>query len=382
MQARVSSRRVLPITLIGLALVAAGCGRSEAPPAPQAAANAPGAENASFRGLEGFPDPVRLEDGAWEGEPYVDGGSTFPAVYLSKHLTARGDLDEDGRDEIAAVLVTTTGGTASLFHLVLLRETDAGLEHFATRLLGDRIRIRSLEIRDGGIDMISIEAGEDDPLCCPTRRVARRFVLRDGGIVVEREARSGPIERLFGFMTWGHENRSFRTCSGDREGWVVDAMKDVSIADLYEEFATGPYAPVFMDVEGRWFEASGEGLQAEFDDAIEITAVHRVEREGFGCSLDVESLVFRAFGNEPGWRLDVRPDGATLTSMNLEERVEFSGDGRLSNQQYEFENDEYRMSVTYLEIPCRDSMSGSYFSHQVEMRIGDQRYPGCAVPGR
>ncbi|MEE4161444.1 MAG: hypothetical protein V2I25_02990, partial [Woeseiaceae bacterium] len=248
--------------------------------------------------------------------------------------------------------------------------------------LGDRIRIRSLDIRDGGIDMISIEAGEDDPLCCPTRRVARRLLLRDDSIVVERETRSGPIERLFGFMTWGHENRSFKTCSGDREGWVVDTMKDVSIADLYEEFATGPYAPVFMDIEGRWFEASNEGFQAEFDDAVEITAVHRVEREGFGCSLDVEGLLFRAFGNEPGWRLDVRPDGATLTSMNLEERVEFSGDGRLSNQQFEFENDEYRMSVTYLEIPCRDSMSGSYFSHRVEMRVGDQRYLGCAVPGR
>jgi len=382
MQARVSSRRVLPITLIGLALVAAGCGRSEAPPAPQAAANAPGAENASFRGLEGFPDPVRLEDGAWEGEPYVDGGSSYPAVYLSKHLTTRGDLDDDGRDEIAAVLVTTTGGTASLFHLVLLRETDSGLEHFATRFLGDRIRIRSLDIRDGGIDVVSIEAGEDDPLCCPTRRVARRFLVRDDSIVVDRETRSGPIERLFGFMTWGHESRSFKTCSGDREGWVVDAMKDVSIADLYEEFATGPYAPVFMDVEGRWFEASDEGFQPGFDDAVEITAVHRVEREGFGCKLDVEGLVFRAFGNEPGWRLDVRPDGATLTSMSLEERVEFSGDGRLSNQQFEFENDEYRMSVAYLEIPCRDSMSGSYFSHQAELRIGDRRYVGCAVPGR
>ncbi|MEE4162750.1 MAG: hypothetical protein V2I25_09595, partial [Woeseiaceae bacterium] len=167
-----SSRPALGVALIGLALAIAACDRPGTPPAPQAAANAPDVENASFRGLEGFPDPVRLEDGAWEGEPYVDGGSTFPAVYLSKHLTARGDLDDDGRDEIAAVLATTTGGTATRFHLVLLQETDSGPEHFATRFLGDRIRIRSLDIRDGGIDMISIEAGEDDPLCCPTRRVA------------------------------------------------------------------------------------------------------------------------------------------------------------------------------------------------------------------
>lgn len=383
MAAKLSTRRILHAVVIGLSLAAAGCGPATDPAGGETAADSPPRlEDASIHGLAGFPDPVTLTDGKWEGEPFVEGGTSFPAVYLSTHLVSRGDLDGDGSDETAAVIVTTTGGSGSFFYLVLLREAGGELIHFATRLLGDRVRARSLEIRDGGIDLVSIEAGESDPACCPTRRVERRFALDGDTIVVERENRSGPVERLFGFLTWGHESRSFRSCSGDREGWAIDVMKNVALDELYDEFASEPYAPVFMDIEGRWFEAPDTGFAADYEEAIEITAVHRVEREGFGCKLDVDGLIFRAFGNEPGWRLDVRPDGATLSSQTLEEAVAFEGDGRLSNQQFEFENDAWRMSVAYLEIPCRDTMSGTYFSHQAEVRIGDRRYLGCAVPGR
>ena len=159
-------------------------------------------------------------------------------------------------------------------------------------------------------------------------------------------------------------------------------MKQISLAELYEEFATEPYSPVFVDLEGRWINAPNAGFAADFDRALEITDVFRVEGEGFGCDLDVDGLVLRGFGNEPGWRLDVREDGATLSSLTLDDNVEFSGEGRLSNQQFEFENADFRMGVAFLKIPCRDSMSGNYFSHQVQVRFGDRVFNGCGIPGR
>ena len=379
MNRKLSTRQLLALSLASLVL--AGCSESESPSVDSATAPVDVA-NATYTGLAGIPESVTLTDGRWEGDPPVEGGNTFPAAYLSTQLTTRGDMNADGSPETAVIVVTTGGGSGSFFNLVVFAHREAGVEQVATRFLGDRLRIRSLEIVDGSLRMVSIEHGEYEAMCCPTQRIDRDFALAGNKIELASERLSGPLERSWGYLVWGHESRSFRTCEGDREGWVVDAVDRESIAGLYEEFATGPYEPVFFDVEGRWIDTPDAALAEDFAEALEITDVVRVEREGFGCELNVDGLVLRGMGNEPGWRLDVREDGATLSSLTLEDSVDFEGDGRLSNQQFEFQNADFRMSVAFLKIPCRDTMSGSYFSHQVQVRFGDRVFNGCGVPGR
>lgn len=362
-------------------LLLAGCGKPEQRAVDTIKAPFDVA-NASYTGLSGVPQSVTLRDGKWAGEAAVEGGNSIPAAYLSSHLTTSGDIDGDGSPETVAVVVTTTGGSGSFFNLVVFAAADAGHEQVAIRFLGDRPRIRTLEIDEGILRMVSIEHDEDDAMCCPTQRIDREFILAGKQLEVAAERLSGPLERTWGYLVWSHEARTFKTCDNEREGWVIDFMKRQSLAELYEEFATEPYAPVFVDLEGRWIDAPAAGFATDFDKAFEVTDVFRVEREGFGCELDIDGLVLRGFGNEPGWRLDVRKDGATLSSLTLESAVEFEGDGRLSNQQFEFENAEFRMGVAFLKIPCRDSMSGSYFSHQVQVRFGDRVFTGCGIPGR
>ena len=370
-----------PLAATFASLVMAGCSGPDTP-ALETAATPADVANASYTGLAGIPDAVVLTDGKWQGEPAVEGASSVPAAYLSEHLTTSGDLDGDGRPETVAVVVTTSGGSGSYFNLVVFTDMGTGLEQVALRELGDRPRIRSLDISDGKLAMVSIEHGENEALCCPTQRVDREFTLAGSALDVTSERLAGPLERHWGYLTWGHENRSFRSCTGDREGWVIDELAQESLADLHAEFASEPYAPVFFDIEGRWVDTPDAAFAEDFSEALEITDVFRVEREGFGCDLDVDGLLLRGFGNEPGWRLDVREDGATLSSMTLESSVEFEGDGRLSQQQFEFTNADYRMGIAFLKIPCRDSMSGTYFSHQVQVRFGDREFKGCGIPGR
>ena len=379
MKPHLSTRPPLAATVASLLM--AGCSGPDTPPVETAATPADVA-NASYAGLAGVPDTVTLTDGKWQGEPAVEGASSVPAAYLSEHLTTSGDLNGDGRPETVAVVVTTSGGSGSFFNLVVFSDTGRGLEQVALRRLGDRPRIRSLQINDGKLAMISIEHGENEPLCCPTQRVDREFTLADSALDVTSEHLAGPLERHWGYLTWGHETRSFRTCGSDREAWAIDAVARESLGDLHTEFASEPYAPVFFDIEGRWVDTPDAAFAEDFPEALEITDVFRVEREGFGCDLDVDGLLLRGFGNEPGWRLDVREDGATLSSMTLESSVEFEGDGRLSQQQFEFTNADYRMGIAFLKIPCRDSMSGTYFSHQVQVRFGDREFKGCGIPGR
>ncbi len=339
-------------------------------------------ETATFYGFEDFPDPVTLVAGKWEGEPFVEGGNVFPGIYLARPVTTTGDLDGDGKPEVVTVLVSDTGGSGSFYHLVLLRQGKGGsLEHFATYSLGDRIRIPSLAITDGGIDMVMLKPAAGEPVCCPTQRVDRRFEIQGDSIELASELMADPLMRTSGYLIWGHENHSFKSCSGDREGWAIDSIRQQSLADLYAEFASEPYEPVFVDIEARWLGQQSGGFGEQFDDSIEITDVYRAEREGWGCDLDVDDVIFLGIGHEPSWRLEVRPDGARLTAPDAAAPMVWQGDGQLSNQQFEFETEGVTISISYLKIPCRDSMSGSFFSHQAEFRIGQSGSKGCAVPG-
>ena len=139
---------------------------------------------------------------------------------------------------------------------------------------------------------------------------------------------------------------------------------------------------MFVDVEGRWLDTVAAGIDAPEEKTLEITAVYRVEREGSGCDLALDGMIFLGLGSEPAWRLEVRRDGAVLSSADRTENVVFEGDGQLAARQFEFENEQYFLRLSYLELPCRNPTSGSYFSHTAEFTIGDGRFRGCAIPGR
>ena len=163
---------------------------------------------------------------------------------------------------------------------------------------------------------------------------------------------------------------------------MLDGIRRQSVRELYDELAITAGEPVFFDVEGRWIDTATAGLEATAERTLEITAVHRMEREGFGCDLALDGAIFLGFGSEPAWRLEVRRDGAELVSADGSEDVTFEGDGQLAARQFEFENDRYLLRLTYNELPCRNPMSGAYFSHTVDFTIGGGRFEGCAVPGR
>ena len=50
-------------------------------------------QNSSYTGIEAV--PVRLKDGHWQGQPYVEDGASRPTVGLLKEFYLNGDLDGD-----------------------------------------------------------------------------------------------------------------------------------------------------------------------------------------------------------------------------------------------------------------------------------------------
>ena len=65
-------------------------------------------------------EPVTLISGRWEGEPYVDGGASRPAVGLVEHFILPGDLNGDGLDEAVTLLWESSGGSGNRLYLAVV----------------------------------------------------------------------------------------------------------------------------------------------------------------------------------------------------------------------------------------------------------------------
>ena len=119
---------------------------------------------------------VTLHAGVFRSDT-VPGAESIVAIILTKY-TAFGEL-HPGYPAAAAVLVTTTGGSGVFYTLAVAADSGGVIMNIASEPLGDRIKIDSLSIRDYQIHLAMVEHGPGDPLCCPTQKVMKIFILSE-----------------------------------------------------------------------------------------------------------------------------------------------------------------------------------------------------------
>jgi len=96
---------------------------------------------------------------------------------------AFGDLNNDGIDDAAVILITDGGGSGTFHDLVVLTDCNGTPKHVATASLGDRVRVQSLVIQSGHILLEMITHGPDDPMASPSLLVRRQDRLQQGTLV-------------------------------------------------------------------------------------------------------------------------------------------------------------------------------------------------------
>ena len=159
-------------------LTVAGCEAQGPAPTWQEAANA------SYAGLMGL--SITLEDGEWQGEPYVEGGASAPRAGLVRDFLLTGDLDHDGAAESVVLVWTSSGGSGTFDYLAVVERADDGtVSERASAPLGDRVQVRRADIVGGAVVLDVVQAGPDDARCCPGQLMRRTFVL-EGDAMKER----------------------------------------------------------------------------------------------------------------------------------------------------------------------------------------------------
>lgn len=134
-----------------------------------------------FRYYLGFPKKhVRLKDGRFKQ------GST-PDDYLNVAVDGYliGDLDNNGTDDAVVVLMSNEMGSGGFFELTALvadMQSDV-VRQTNSIVLGDRIKVNAITIESGSIWLDLTVHKPDDPSCCPSQKIKKRFIMIDDRLV-------------------------------------------------------------------------------------------------------------------------------------------------------------------------------------------------------
>jgi len=140
-----------------------------------------------------------LTDGAYS-EPAAPGSATETKVMLLPDYTTYGQLN--GQDVAAVVLVTDPGGSGTFYNLHVMVSGDGQPTEVASTFLGDRLQINSITLKDNQIVVDMVQAGPDDPMCCPSQAVVKTYELQGDQLVETSSqvagAQGGSAETLEG----------------------------------------------------------------------------------------------------------------------------------------------------------------------------------------
>ena len=88
---------------------------------------------------------------------------------------AFGDLNGDGIGDAAIILVENGGGSGEFESVVAVLDPGGVPTQAGQAQLGDRVRINSMAINSGMIELDTLVQGPNDPMCCPSLPETQSF---------------------------------------------------------------------------------------------------------------------------------------------------------------------------------------------------------------
>lgn len=116
--------------------------------------------NATYSGV--YDHAVKLNNGRWEGKPFVEGGESRPSVGIIEDFRFTGDLDGDGVEEHVVFLWAQSGGIGTQIYLAVMSAEKDKFVNSSAALIGDRVQLRAGQIINGKIELGVIQQGDDE----------------------------------------------------------------------------------------------------------------------------------------------------------------------------------------------------------------------------
>jgi hypothetical protein len=119
----------------------------------------------------------QLSDGTYYRTPSTSQES--PETYTTRLLDTvlYGDINLDGVEDAVVFLGTQNGGTGHFVEMAAVLNLNGIPVNVSTQYLGDRVIVESGTIQGGLITLTLRVQGPNDPLCCPSQIIEKKFYI-------------------------------------------------------------------------------------------------------------------------------------------------------------------------------------------------------------
>ncbi len=199
-----------------------------------------------------------------------------------------GDLDDDGDDDAVLILVYDPGGSGTFFYVAAALNVNGRYQGTNAVLLGDRITPGALTIRNGVINVSYKDRKADEPMSSSPSFENKLYLTIDKGNLKALKPLGIDEHFVNGWVTIGHEVRSFTPCSQKDAHWLSGdspALKDIKARYGETLPHARPYTPMFMTMAGKITKPPRDGFGADYKASFHATQLVSVRPHG-NCRSD------------------------------------------------------------------------------------------------
>lgn len=194
-----------------------------------------------------------------------------------------GDLDGDGDEDAALILVHAPGGSGTFYYVAAALNTNGTYRGTNAVLLGDRIAPQYVTVRNGVIVTNYADRRFEEPMSTPPSVGKSRYLTLDENKLVGIQPLGEAEQVVEGRVTIGHEVRSFLPCSQKSDLWLLGnspALREIVAAYRQTLPNPKPYTPLFMVLVGSYTERPADGFGAQYKGGFLATQLVQVWPKG------------------------------------------------------------------------------------------------------
>lgn len=203
-------------------------------------------------------------------------------------LPLYGDLDHDGDEDAVVVILYDPGGSGTFYYIAAAINQNGSYRGTAGYLLGDRIIAQFVRFDDGIVQVHFLDRRPTEPMSAPPTVRTEMLLRFTGGKLIPVTSDTAEEQVLEGWVTIGHEVRSFLPCSEKAEYWLLGISPALNkIAGAYSKALSRAksYTPLFMSLAGHVAPAPSDGFGADYGAGFYATRLVQVYSAG-NCRKD------------------------------------------------------------------------------------------------
>jgi hypothetical protein len=224
---------------------------------------------------------VPLIDGRFSAAAAPGSATRITATVFGRPLVA--DLDQDGDDDAVVVVLYDPGGSGTFYYIAAAINKNGSYYGTRGHLLGDRIIMQTVKISNGVVLARYLDRRPTEPMSAPPT-IRKKMQLRfSGGNLMPVKTDTAREQVQAGWVTIGHEVRTFRPCSEKDEHWLLGvspALYQIKYAFRKAIPKAKPYTPLFMSLAGHTAPVPPDGFGADYSAAFYATRLVEVRPAG------------------------------------------------------------------------------------------------------